>query len=114
MWRGSDRMCKESVGEQAPSVDLLKETEDYYRALAEELFEAVRDVRSGNLEQAKAAVQGVRDLRTALQMVMDERTRVEKLRRQFAGVAAGRELAFDFDAARAEIGRRLARLRNAG
>jgi hypothetical protein len=48
----------------------------------------------------------------ALQMVMDERTRVEKLRKNVAGVV--RDYAIDFDAARDEIGRRLACLREAG
>jgi hypothetical protein len=45
-------------------------------------------------------------------MVMDERARVEKLRKQIAGVVG--DHALDFDAARTEIGRRLACLRDAG
>ena len=57
-------------------------------------------------------MQAVRDLKTAFQLVMDERTRVEKLRKQVAGVVG--DLRLDFDAARDEIGRRLARLRDAG
>lgn len=99
-------------GGEAPSVDLLKETEVLYREVAEELALAMRGVRQGEAGEAKAAMQAVKDLRTALQMVMDERTRVEKLRRQVDGVV--RDYALDFDAARDEIGRRLARLRDAG
>lgn len=99
------------TGGDAPSVDLLEETEVLYREIAGELALAMRGVRQGEWKDAKAAAQAVKDLRTAFQMVMDERSRVEKLRRQVAGVV--RDNALDFDAARAEIGRRLARLRDA-
>lgn len=73
---------------------------------------AMNKVRQGEFSEVKAATQAVRDLRAAYQMVMDERTRVEKLRKQLAG--AGGDHALDFDAARDEIGRRLACLREAG
>lgn len=100
------------TGGDAPSVDLLEETEVLYREIAGELALAMRGVRQGELKEAKVAAQAVKDLRTAFQMVMEERVRVEKLRKQVAGVAG--DNALDFDAARAEIGRRLARLRDAG
>lgn len=96
----------------ADRVDLLQETEDLYREVAGELALAMKGVRQGDPADIKAAMQAVKDLRTAFQMVMDERTRVEKLRKQVAGVV--RDYALDFDAARSEIGRRLARLRDAG
>jgi hypothetical protein len=97
----------------APSpVDLLEATEDLYRQAAEDLVAAQRKLRRGSVEEAKVAAQAVKDLKAAFQLVMDERTRIEKLRKQVAGVA--RDHAIDFDAARAEIGRRLARLRGAG
>ena len=98
-------------GGDAPSVDLLEETEELYRDIAGELALAMKGVRQGEMKEAKAAAQAVKDLRTAFQMVMEERARVEKLRRQVAGVGAGSEL--DLDAARVEIGRRLACLRDA-
>ncbi|WP_444465068.1 hypothetical protein [Rhodobacter capsulatus] len=98
-------------GGDAPSVDLLEETEELYRDIAGELALAMKGVRQGEMKDAKAAAQAVKDLRTAFQMVMEERARVEKLRRQVAGVGAGSEL--DLDAARVEIGRRLACLRDA-
>ncbi|MBC7144899.1 MAG: hypothetical protein H5U24_05775 [Thioclava marina] len=107
-------MLRDKVGEAGASVDLLEITETLYRDVAEELAQALQGVRRGQISEAKAAVQAVKDLRTAFHLVMEERSRVEKLRRQLAGVAAGRDVALDFDAARAEIGRRLARLRNAG
>ncbi|MBD3764738.1 MAG: hypothetical protein IE927_08390 [Rhodobacterales bacterium] len=100
-----------SAGEGTPAA-LLEATEDLYRTIAEELAEAMRDIRAGRGGDIAAAKKAVRDLRDAFQIVMDERARVEKLRRQVAGVVAGGEL--DLDAARDEIGRRLARLRDGG
>lgn len=100
------------TGGDAPSVDLLEETEELYREIAGELALAMRGVRQGEVKDAKVAAQAVKDLRTAFQMVMEERVRVEKLRRQVAGVV--RDNVLDLDAARLEIGRRLARLRDAG
>ncbi len=101
-----------SDGETGPEA-LLRATEKMYRDAALELAAATDKVRQGEFGEAKAAMQAVKDLRAAFQMVMDERTRVDKLRKQIAGVAGqGSEL--DFAAARSEIGRRLARLRDAG
>lgn len=91
---------------------LLRATEGLYRDTAEDLARIMRALRSGRTEDAKAAAQAVKDLRVAFQLVMDERTRVDKLRKQVAGIV--HDQAFDFDAARDEIGRRLARLRDAG
>jgi ABC-type phosphate transport system auxiliary subunit len=92
--------------------DLLLEAENLYRDAATELFAAIRRVRQGDAEDAKATALAMRDLKSALQMSMDERTRIEKLRKQVAGIV--HDHALDFDAARDEIGRRLARLRDAG
>jgi hypothetical protein len=100
-----------AAGDGKPEV-LLQATEDLYREVAEELIQATRRVKAGEVGEAKAAVQAVRDLRQAFAMVMEERTRVDKLRKQVAGVVGDHEL--DFAAARDEIGRRLARLRDAG
>jgi hypothetical protein len=101
---------KFSAGEEPP-VDLLAATEELYRDIAEELIRAKDKLRDGQFDEVKAAVQAVKDLKLAFQMVMDERTRVEKLRKHVAGVV--HDYALDFDAARDEIGRRLARLRDA-
>ncbi|WP_238991886.1 hypothetical protein [Gemmobacter caeruleus] len=101
-----------SEGDRAPEA-LLRATEELYREVALELTAATERLRQGELGEVKTAMQAVKDLRAAFQMVMDERTRVDKLRKQVAGVAGGAgEL--DFAAARSEIGRRLARLRDAG
>ena len=48
--------------------------------------------RSFTIDEAKTAVQAVKDLKLAFQMVMDERTRIEKLRKQVAGVVHGHDL----------------------
>jgi HEPN domain-containing protein len=105
-------MTENFSSEGGGPVDLLAETEDLYRQAAEDLARARRGLRQGKLDEAKLALQAVKDLKLAFQIVMDERTRVEKLRRQVAGVAHDHVL--DFDAARVEIGRRLACLRDAG
>jgi hypothetical protein len=90
----------------------LEATEELYRGAVEELTAALKDIRQGDLAEAKTARQAVRELRAALSTALEERNRVEKLRREAAGVV--RDHALDFDAARIEIGRRLARLRDAG
>ena len=97
--------------EGAP-VDLLAESEMLFRDMAEEMALALRRFREGDFSEAKGASAAAKDLRAAYHLVMDERTRVEKLRKQVAGVV--HDYALDFDAARDEIGRRLARLREAG
>lgn len=100
-----------SAGDAAPK-DLLSEAMEQYRDAAEAFAWAIRDIKSGNYDGAREAAGFMKELRQAFHTAMEERTRVEKLRRQDAGVV--RDYALDFDAARAEIGRRLARLRDAG
>ena len=91
---------------------LLREAEDLVRAFAEDVAVAGRKIREGEFGEVKTGMSAVRDLRQAFLQVMEERTRVEKLRKQVAGAVGANGL--DFDAARDEIGRRLARLRDAG
>lgn len=98
--------------DEETEVALLTEVETLFRVTALELVTAVNAIKGGNLEDAKAAASAVRDLKAALILVMDERGKVEKLRKQVAGaVGTG---ALDLSAARDEIGRRLALLRDAG
>jgi hypothetical protein len=110
--RVQQQMTMTFSDEEAAPADLVAETEEIYRDAAAELAVALREIRQGKTSEVKTAVQAVKDLRAALQMVMDERTRVEKLRKHIAGGV--RDNSLDFDAARDEIGRRLARLREAG
>ena len=100
-----------STGE-APPVDLLAATEQLYHETAQELARALMAIRDGRLDEIKATVQVVRDLKAAFQMVMDERGRFDKVSKQVAGSIGSGTL--DLDAARDEVGRRLARLRDAG
>ena len=90
----------------------LEATEELFHGAVADLTAALKEIRQGDVSEAKAARQAVRELRAALSTAMEERNRVEKLRRDAAGVV--RDHALDFDAARTEIGRRLACLRDAG
>lgn len=97
-------------GDHAP-VDLTAATEELYQETAQELIRAIKAIRDGEVDQIPNAKAAVKDLRAVFQTVMEERTRVEKLRKQVVGdVGAG---TLDLSAARDEIGRRLALLRNA-
>ena len=60
----------------------------------------------------KEAVKLARELRAATQLMLEERNRVDRLRKEIAGGVDGGG-ALDLDAARDEIGRRLACLRRA-
>ena len=91
---------------------LLSQAEDQFAQVALELGEAARRAVDGEPGAAKLAAQAARELRDAFRILMSERERVDRLRTQIAGIAGAHEL--DFDAARDEIGRRLARLRDAG
>ncbi len=99
-------------GNEARQVDLLDFCETTFREVAEEIARALGELRNGKLEEARVASAAVRDMKAAFQLVMEERTRVDKLRKQAAGAAGG--AALDLGAARDEIGRRLACLRDAG
>lgn len=92
-------------------VDLLAETSDMLRESAELVVLTMRDVRAGKFGEVKTVNAAMKELRQTYLAMMDERTRVDKLRKEVAGVADGHTL--DFDAARDEIGRRLACLRDA-
>lgn len=67
------------------------------------------DIRDG----LKEAVRLARELRSATQLMLEERNRIDRFRKEIAGGVGGGG-ALDLDAARDEIGRRLACLRRAG
>ena len=99
--------------EDAVPDDVLAVAEGLYRHAAEELYRTIAAIRAGQVGEVKAPQAAIRDLRATALHVLDERARVDKLRKQIAGrIGAGGAL--DFDGARAEIGRRLACLRDAG
>lgn len=107
-----DRLEMERLGTDGPPVDLAAAAEGLYRDSAEELIRTVNRIKAGEFDKVKEAAQAIRDLKTAFFLAIDERNRVEKLRKQIVGAVGTGEL--DLDAARSEIGRRLALLRNAG
>ena len=73
-----------SDGDKTP-IDLTAETETLYRETAEELVRIVQAIRAGEFNQISGAKNAVKDLKAAFQLVMDERNKVEKLRKQVAG-----------------------------
>lgn len=101
-----------SDGDAVPG-DVLAVAEELYRMAAEELYRTIQAIRTGQMGEVKAAQGAIRDLRETAQHVLDERAKVDRLRKQIAGQVGARG-ALDFDGARAEIGRRLACLRDAG
>lgn len=87
-------------------------TEEWLREAGESLGVVVEAIKAGEFGQIKDAQTAVRDLKAAVQLAIHEGNRVEKLRKTDpAGVGSGQ---LDLHAARDEIGRRLACLRNAG
>ena len=99
-----------SAGDEPP-VDLAEVTESLLREAAEELGRCLMKIRAGKLEEVKATPALTRNVKDAFELVQEERGRFDKLRKQVAGTVGTRTL--DFHAARDEIGRRLARLRDA-
>lgn len=93
------------------AMDDIEIAELLFRGCAEDLTRLQQKLRAGEVGEVKDAVKVARDLRAATQMMLEERNKVEKLRKDIAGrVGDG---SFDLDAARDEIGRRLACLRRA-
>jgi len=92
---------------------LLGATEEFYALTVMELQRTISAISAGEFNEVKAAQTAIRDLRATALQVLQERGKVDQLRKQIAG-HVGSGGALDLDGARAEIGRRLACLRNAG
>ena len=82
-----------------------------FRDAAQDMERLRRSLRAGELDGVKDAPGMARSLRNATQQMLEERNKVDKLRKEIAGSVGGGEL--DLAAARDEIGRRLACLRRA-
>lgn len=82
--------------------------------LASEILRRLLDEARGGASDSTAREMATytKDISGALKTLITERQHVEKLRRDAGELAGGRD--FDLDAARDEIGRRLACLRDAG
>ncbi|OYW54696.1 MAG: hypothetical protein B7Z31_11395 [Rhodobacterales bacterium 12-65-15] len=92
---------------------MLALAETLYRDAAVELHRVIEALRAGQFGEVRAAQGAIRDLRATALHVLDERGKVDKLRKQITDQVGARGF-LDFDGARAEIGRRLACLRDAG
>lgn len=96
----------------APETDALEIADGLFWSYAADLDRLRKKIEAGQTDDLKDSGNLVRALRDATKMVMEERGKVDKLRKDAAGqVGAG---ALDLVAARDEIGRRLACLRRAG
>ena len=109
------RMQDQAGGDPSPSgAGVLDRALAVFDRAAVELGEALARLRAEGVagDGSGRALRAVRELQMALAVCLDERVKGDRLRNEVAGVVG--ERALDLDAARVEIGRRLARLRDAG
>lgn len=92
--------------------ELLRVAEQQMGRAVVRLHQVIEEVEAGKFDQLTEAKRVADNLTSFVRLFMDERNKVDKLRKTLAGaVGTG---ALDFAAARDEIGRRLALLRDAG
>jgi hypothetical protein len=96
--------------ESQSAEELLAFSEQMFARAAAALARTVERLEQADPPPAKVATTDTDGYAAAFQRVMTERDKIGKLRNQIAGTVGGRAL--DMDAARIEIGRRLACLRN--
>ena len=98
--------------DETDEMDVLDIADGLFRSYAADLARLRDKIRLGETDELKESGKLVRALRDAAHLVLEERGKVDKLRKDAAGqVGAG---ALDLGAARDEVGRRLACLRRAG
>ncbi|MGL4280659.1 MAG: hypothetical protein ACRCS0_09845 [Albidovulum sp.] len=102
------RISREEIDASAEMLSVRELVND----IANELGETLRRLRAGDTGDAREMAKQIRDMRAAYQLAVEERARIAKLRKEDAGIVY--DYALDFDAARDEICRRLACLRDAG
>ncbi|MFM7335254.1 MAG: hypothetical protein ACKO2N_13915 [Tabrizicola sp.] len=108
-----DWMTVRFTGDVTGPEDVLGVTERLYEDAVIELERTMKALKAGEFNEVKSAQDAIRALRATALAVLQERGKVDQLRKQIAGhVGAGGAL--DLESARAEIGRRLACLRHAG
>jgi HAMP domain-containing protein len=95
-----------------PPSDLLMVAERQLERAVLRLQSVIDEVEAGRFDQLAEAKRVTDNLTSFIRLFMDERNKVDKLRKSFAGAVGATEL--DFSAARDEVGRRLALLRDAG
>jgi hypothetical protein len=97
--------------ERLPVEILLAASENMLARAALQFEQAIRRLERAETVEPKAATVAMDGYTAAFHRAMTERDKVDKLRNQISGTVGGRTL--DLDAARVEIGRRLACLRDA-
>jgi hypothetical protein len=101
------------VDKAGSSEAITSEAYNLYALASEVLQQIIGELQAtGEAKSAKEISVYTKEHRDALKLLMTERANIEKLRKLESGIAY--DYALDFDAARNEIGRRLARLRDAG
>lgn len=103
----STRLGEDGIAERMVAVAI-----EHFVAVAELMSALVRQIEAGEVPAPGDAKRTVAEYRATIRMAMEERQRLEDRLKGANGVAGGHAL--DFDAARDEIRRRLARLRAAG
>lgn len=94
------------------SDSILSEAQEVFQRTATALNVIVRDMEENKTGDAGETRSLLKELKAILIPALSERERLEKLRKKESGIV--NDYAVDFDAARLEIGRRLACLRAAG
>ncbi|MCV6598454.1 MAG: permease [Mangrovicoccus sp.] len=92
---------------------MFKEANAMFHRAVCALGDLVQRIEAGEMELDAEAKQVIRALDNSSGLVLKERQRFDDRKSKQIGAAAGGCVALDFDAARVEIGRRLARLRAA-
>ncbi|WP_132950785.1 hypothetical protein [Rhodovulum bhavnagarense] len=100
-----------STGGHSAAQAVLEEAEEHYRRTIRALHDLMAEIQAGQSGRARELRGALGDLGKAAQTAFDERVRVEKRLRSESGIV--NDYAIDLDGARAEIGRRLDRLRTA-
>ena len=99
-------------GDGQPVEELLSSAEQYFRSAEKILREQISLLEAGGALADNDTKKSVQTYNEALGLFVKERQKIEERRNKTAGITRG--YALDFGAARAEIGRRLACLRDAG
>ncbi len=97
--------------EDDPKDECLVVAEELFKEAGLALADLTKKIRRHELDAGRAAKAALTEVLAAYQLAMKERNRVAEDRRKGSGIAG--DYAIDFDAARDEIGRRLACLRDA-
>ena len=99
------------VGEAGDQEDILLIAENHFGRMLRRAEEIITLLEDEDSNVSKEAGPRLRELSKSVQTALEERAKLEKLKKQKAGIV--HDYALDFDAARDEIGRRMARLRAA-